>query len=801
MSDHHSVLRALSEAETPVDITVVELVPTTPKMRRRFEQRATQGIVAIAGIGGAVLSSASPTEIWLIDAIYTCAFVSTITLATTRARRWTWALLAGTAAIAAGTLVLQLASLSVLGVTLWSTVTRVRRRWVGALVGAISVLALLSQGQGPLWRLSSGSLLDPFGTSAVITCVAVLPIIATAWRTLSRRQRQSMKIHAKRCLLVLVAVLAVTGGVIGMSASSLRSGIDQTITSMELLRSGHLDEAADSLEEANASWDRANSWLSGPWMTPSRIIPVLGQHVRVAQTVTGQAAAVTDSAETVVSNVDPDALFDNGVIDVEAIDQQLPAIDAFANTLERATLLIDATESRWLLPPVAERLEMAGQIIGPSAGVADASAQGLHLANDLFGPSNPSQILVMFSTPAEARGSGGFIGSWAIISGAEGRLEITEQYRTRELNALLGANDAVLRADADFSQRYGRFDIEHHIQDVTISPDFPSVARVTADLFEQATGETVDAVVMVDPFVIGKVLGLTGPVTTESGFTLSQNNLLDYLFVDQYEQFSTDEGGREAELSQVTQAIFAAVLNDPPDPVAAVSELAPLVEQQRLTMWIRRDAGGQTAERLGLDGAFPGTEGDLFGIVHQNAGQNKVDSFLHRSIDISTRLDHATNSVSHEITISLRNDAPDSGLPDAIIGSNDQNLDPGANSMLLSVYSGVPILDATIDGEPASFESAGEFGRQVATFLVTVPAGATVALELNASGSIDLTSGYDITLVNQPVVNPDSVSWTIRGEGSERLLTNAAGWGRSTDGLAWDSTVDKDRVFTFDFDG
>ena len=66
---------------------------------------------------------------------------------------------------------------------------------------------------------------------------------------------------------------------------------------------------------------------------------------------------------------------------------------------------------------------------------------------------------------------------------------------------------------ADSVARYGQFDPAHYWQNVTMSPDFPSVGRVIAQLFPESGGVPIDGVLRLDPAALQGLLQLAGPVT------------------------------------------------------------------------------------------------------------------------------------------------------------------------------------------------------------------------------------------------------------------------------------------------
>lgn len=200
---------------------------------------------------------------------------------------------------------------------------------------------------------------------------------------------------------------------------------------------------------------------------------------------------------------------------------------------------------------------------------------------------------------------------------------------------------------------------------------------------------------------------------------------------------------------------------------------------------------------MGLSGAFPTDGDDVLAVVHQNAAQNKIDSFLRRSVEVTTTLDTDLGTVRHDVQVELANLAPADGLPPAIIGSNDQGLPLGTNRMLLSIYSPFPIAGAHLDGQPAAVETQREFGRLVHTLLIDLPANSSSTLNFELAGLANLRDGYDVHLPIQPLVSTDEIAWTVHGTGAIDELPT--GWGAGANGTAvLEETVEASTRFRFD---
>ena len=303
--------------------------------------------------------------------------------------------------------------------------------------------------------------------------------------------------------------------------------------------------------------------------------------------------------------------------------------------------------------------------------------------------------------------------------------------------------------------RWGRFTPEVFFQDVTLSPDLPMVATVMSDLYEQARGTPVDGVVVLDPMTMAAVLDLTGPVQT-SRRRLTSADVVPFLLDEQY---LLDEAARLSVLQELVEGTFDALTGaDLPGPRQVAARLGDMVEQDRLGVWWRHDGGRRLVDALGLDGRFPArSEADLVGVVHQNAGQNKMDVYLRRALtyDVEVRDGRATAT----ITVELTNTLDDLDLPPAVIGSNDQGYAPGTNVAYVSIHTALDLQSARLDGRTVAVERVGAFGGEAISLEIEIPAGHTRTFEVDVAGPLELDAdSYALRLPHQPLVTPDIVN-------------------------------------------
>ena len=115
-----------------------------------------------------------------------------------------------------------------------------------------------------------------------------------------------------------------------------------------------------------------------------------------------------------------------------------------------------------------------------------------------------------------------------------------------------------------------------------------------------------------------------------------------------------------------------------------------------------------------------------------NLLSNKIDSFIHRDVEVSSTVDPETATVTQKVTVTVRNDAPPSGCYPF---GNQLGLPVGTSQDILALYSPHQLDSVSIDGEPIGSATESEFGGPVYSLVVEVPPGEsrTVVFELHGA--------------------------------------------------------------------
>ena len=117
----------------------------------------------------------------------------------------------------------------------------------------------------------------------------------------------------------------------------------------------------------------------------------------------------------------------------------------------------------------------------------------------------------------------------------------------------------------------------------------------------------------------------------------------------------------------------------------------------------------QLAVQLGVSGRMDPVRSDSIAVTSSNAAGYKIDYYLDRSVDYRVMVhpnDAGTSALANAtLSVSLDNTAPDSGLPEAVIGPFlPSRFVAGENRAFLSMYSPLQFASATVDGDARCHE-------------------------------------------------------------------------------------------------
>jgi hypothetical protein len=730
--------------------------------KHRVDERPVLVVAAIAGIVAA-LSDASPTGNSVTDAVVTFGAVAFVVWSAASAPWWVLAVSATAAMAIAGGLWLLAVGVVAFAGALWIGLQRRDLPVERAVVAAIAFNVLIRGEVDPM-----------LGVSALVGIGCGVLVVVLGVRR--RGRRTVRRVGMAGIVIGALAVIAVAGAAVAVAnaSSDLRAGNRVARAAVERLSDGDYLGSSDSFFEAATRFEAASSTLDAPWARPAMLIPVVAQNRAAALDLATAAANASSAIADASAVIDVDQLtLRNGRFDIDAIALLSGPLGDVGDSIDSLSDTIDEVDSPWLASPLSERLDDLGDDLAEYRPQLANVVQAVDRMPAMLGSDGPRRYLVAFTTPAETRGLGGFMGNWIELTADEGRIRVSDSGRTRDLN-LGGDGPRVITGPDDWLEMWGRNGFDNGPggttgpvpwSNITISPQFPSTGQVMAELYPQSGGRALDGVFAVDPFAVAGLLGFTGPISVEGvEGALTKDNAVQFLLIDQYE---TQNDERVDLLEEVSRETISLLLSGAlPGPVVVADTLGPLVDEGRIVGWAAADDEQEFFGELGLTGALPGIEGrDGLAVVFNNAGANKLDVYLEREVAYDATVDTLTGTTTATATVTLTNRAPSSGLPGGVIG-NYTGEAPGTNRVLVSLYSALPVTSASVrlpDGRVEDFQVqvGSEAGWTTGSSLVALAPGGSVTLVYELAGTLPMGDGYSLAVRPQPMVIDEQLAVSV----------------------------------------
>jgi hypothetical protein len=719
--------------------------------RTRLSYVADQSLAAVAAIAGAfaaVFAHAAPTGGGAIDVVLVGATVLVCSLTAGTAPRAVIATLCVIAALLAFDPVL--AAIGLLGgvIAILGSVRHSDESAPCAIAAALMLNVVLR------WEIDGF-----FAIETVLGVSLALVVIVAGWRGFDDHTRRYSAIGAA----VVALIVLLIGGAAGLTGRAAMSHVNAATTLLSdaaaAAEAGDQVRSAELLRSASARFERSHDRLDGVSGTAARLVPVVSQHFRAGNELTAHAADATAVAAAAFEAVDPESLqVRDGRIDLDAVAVAGAATVDLASTLNEARVAIDRVDSVWLVPRANSRLDEAAAEYDERRPELTLAVDAMERAPVLLGADGLRRYLVLFTTPSEARGLGGFVGNYAEIAVTEGRIRVTDLGRRADLE------DAVRRDGASCSgcpdqllTGFGRFGFATESDggvdprvwsNLTMSPQFPDVAQVAAVLYPQSGGRPVDGVIAMDPYVLETLMGYTGAIELpDLGVTVEPDGAAQYILRDQYVVAGDDsQVARIDALDQLAASVMDSLLSGAlPGPVDLLRDLSPLAEEDRLVAWSAHSDEQALLTRAGLDGAVPDVDAvpaaGRFAFTVDNASANKIETFLERTVSFDTE-EGPNGSTTTIAVVTLRNGAPSDGLPKYVIG-NDVGLPDGSSRTMFTFYVRDDAVEVTVErnGESIATERGSLSGWSSHRHFVDLAAGESTTYRIDLGQDVGSDPG------------------------------------------------------------
>lgn len=577
-----------------------------------------------------------------------------------------------------------------------------------------------------------------------------------ATATAGRRPRPARLVAL--AVLLLLAGLAVWGVLAARSAAQqARAAQDTLQNAVTALGDGDLATASAAARDASRSAAGARADADALPLRLVQPLPFVGADVRAARVT----LAATDDAlrDGVVPLVEAGAraleaqqAAPPGAVDVESLA-------GFAEVAARAAGATSASREQVDGLRSARLRFLGGQVTAAGDGLRELddkvgqTDRALRAVLPALGTDRPRTYLVAAQNLAEARPTGGIIGSWALVTVDRGTVQLSDVGVNDDLEQLVtDLPDLPDEVEALYGPDLGLS------QNVNLSPDAPTAAGLLVRLWTQQGRAAPDGVVLVDPVALARVLDATGPVQPPVGGPLDGDNLVDVVQQEVYSTYAGRNDERTAYLGVVTASVFQAlVAADWSDPGLRRS-LGAALREQHVQLWSADPGTQDLLVGLGVAGALdaPDPRGGTVRVHLTNADASKLDHFL----TVSTGAGCSTAG-EPQVRVVLASDPPDR-LPE-YSRSHLDGLAPRDHRLIVALY--VPptrgLAGLAVDGRPNLVAAGNEQGWTVVRAAVDVPADGAAELVWTLSGPPDVPQVHV-----QPLTRPaEALDPTAGGAG------------------------------------
>jgi hypothetical protein len=532
---------------------------------------------------------------------------------------------------------------------------------------------------------------------------------------------------------------------------------------------GGLDAAEASLSRAA---DRLSSWV----VAPGRIVPGLAGNLAVARAMVAAGDELVAAgreglpvlAGLPISGGRLVLPFADGALDLAPFDRAAGPAAEIQERIARAEHLVRDAGDGLLLPRVRRARDEVLRMLDDARRQADVASGAAFLIPRLFGADGRRTWVIGAENTAELRGRGGYMGALGTVEAEHGRVRLGRFTDTAGLPTPVPIYGVGTPAP-EYTAHYRRLGAMAAWQNLTMSPSFPSGARMLLARLEAAGLPPATGLVSLDPTALSYLLDVVGPVDVEGiPEPLTATNVVDWTLNRLYFEYRTANEQRKDVLAQVAQAVWGRLIEgDGTDPAKLAEALSRAIAERHLVVYSSDPEEQALIERLGMAGEVSDAPGDYLLVLGQNLGENKMDYYLERDIDYEGRV-QADGSLDARLAVTVRNTASAAAALPAYVAGPRPRIELGAgvarSYVTALVPAGAELGDVAVDGEfPAGVENRLELGRRLLAVPLDIPAGQerTIVFRYRVPGVL-VDGRYELTLQNQATVRPDDVAVDVQ---------------------------------------
>ena len=278
----------------------------------------------------------------------------------------------------------------------------------------------------------------------------------------------------------------------------------------------------------------------------------------------------------------------------------------------------------------------------------DHAIQYTYFLEGIIGIDEPKKYLLLFENSSELRPTGGFPGTYGVVSFSGGGLADFFVDDVYNLDGQLKKNIIPPKQLQHITPTWG-------LRDSAWFADFPTSAQKAMSFFIEEAGYKVDGVISLNPDIISDILAIIGPIEMpEYGLNLTADNFLESI------QEEVEYGDNRIQPKQVVvdfgprflEKLYSA---DKEEWMNIFNILMTGLEEKDILLYFSEDELENFAISEGLGGEIKdpstssGQAGDYLMVNLSNIKGSKTDAVTDSSIEVDNRFEDG--QVIHKVTV------------------------------------------------------------------------------------------------------------------------------------------------------
>lgn len=248
---------------------------------------------------------------------------------------------------------------------------------------------------------------------------------------------------------------------------------------------------------------------------------------------------------------------------------------------------------------------------------------------DFIGTRGTKKYLILFQNPSELRPTGGFPGTYGVVTFKDGKLEDLKVDDVYNLDGQLQELIVPPVQIQHITPNWGMRDANWFV-------DFPTSARKITTFFRKEAGYDVDGVITFSPKIVANILNIVGPVEMpEYNLTLDSKNLFSAL------QEEVEYKGDRKQPKQIIMDLAPKMLEklysaESGKWTDVFNLLVSSMEQKDILMYFRDLNLQSFSVDKGFSGQVKNTDSDYLMVTFTNIKGSKTDLVIDSSLKVQT---------------------------------------------------------------------------------------------------------------------------------------------------------------------